>query len=73
MLPSNQKVNDYKWVFKVKYNPDGTIERYNARFKIQEFVQVHKIDYMEIFAPTIRCKLLRIFQAIIAMMGIIFI
>ena len=73
LLPNNQKEIGYKWVFKVKYNLDGSIERYKARLVAQRFFQVHEIDYTETFSPTIRCKSLRIFLAIIAMLGMILI
>ena len=55
----------------MKYNSDGSIERYKARLVAQEFFQVYGIDYMEIFAPTIRRKSLRIFLAIAIMLGMI--
>lgn len=40
---------------------------------VQRFAQVYGIDYIETFAPTIRRKSLRIFLAIIVMMGLILI
>lgn len=62
-----------KWVFKVKYNPNGSIERYKARLVAQGFSQVHEIDYTKTFAPTIRRESLRIFLAIAAILGMILI
>ena len=63
----------YKWVFRVKYNSDSSIERYKARLVAQRFYQVHRIDYTETFAPTIRHESLRIFLAIATMLGMILI
>lgn len=60
-----------KWVFKVKYNSDGSIEKYKARLVAQGFCQIHEIDYTETFAPTIRRESLRIFLAIDTMLGMI--
>lgn len=54
---------------KVKYHLDGSIERYKARLVAQGLSQVHGIDYMETFAPTIRRESLRIFLAVTAMLG----
>ena len=31
LLPKNKTSIGYKWVFKIKYNVDGTVERYKAR------------------------------------------
>ena len=72
-LPNNQKAIGYKWVFKVKYNLDGSIERYKARFVAPKYSQIHGIDYIETFSPTIRYKSLKIFLAITVMLGIILI
>lgn len=60
-------------MLKVKYNFDGFIEKYKARLIAQKFSQIHGINYMEIFIPTIRSKLLRIFLAITRILGIILI
>ena len=58
-------------MFKVKYNFDGSIERYKARLVAQGFSQVHGIDYTETFLPTIRRESLKIFLAIAAMLEMI--
>lgn len=57
----------------MKYNSDGSIKRYKARFVIQKFSQVYEIDYIEAFVPTIRRELLRIFLAITTMLKMILI
>ena len=72
-LPDNRKAIGCKWVFKVKYNSDGSVERYKARLVAQGFYQLHGIDYTETFASTIRHKSLRIFLAIATMLGMILI
>lgn len=57
----------------MKYNSDNTIERYKVRLIAQRFAQVYEIDYIETFTSIIRYKSLRIFLAIVAIIGIIFI
>lgn len=64
MLPDNQKTIGCKWVFKINYNPNSSIERYKARLIVQKFSQVYGIDHNNILAPIIRYELLKIFQAI---------
>ena len=36
-LPYDHKVIKGKWVFKLKENPDGSIERYKARWVAKEY------------------------------------
>lgn len=64
--PSNQKVINNKWVFKVKRNPDDSIERYKTRLVCCGFTQEYSIDYLETFSPVVRFSSLRAILAIAA-------
>ncbi|CAM8944080.1 unnamed protein product [Rhodiola kirilowii] len=50
-LPKGKTVVDSKWIFRIKLNSDGTIERYKARVVARGFTQVEGLDYRETFAP----------------------
>ena len=55
-----QKVIGYKWVFKVKLKPDGSMERYEACLVAKGFHQTHGLDYFETFSPTVKPTIVRI-------------
>ena len=49
--PQHRKSIWYQWVYKVKYNIDGSFNRYKARFVAKYYTQTHDIDYDETFVP----------------------
>ncbi|KAF7569560.1 UBN2 multi-domain protein [Pyrenophora tritici-repentis] len=64
--PKDANMVDSKWVFTVKTNLDGTVERFKARLVARGFTQAHGTDYNETFAPTVRMDTLRLFMATVA-------
>jgi hypothetical protein len=43
-----------KWVFRHKFNSDGSRSRYKARWVFCGFSQEHDIDYDETFSPVVK-------------------
>jgi len=65
-LPPGRKAIGSRWVFKVKRNADGSIERYKARVVAQGFAQRPGFDFTETFAPTPKWAALRAILALAA-------
>ncbi|XP_048442574.1 uncharacterized mitochondrial protein AtMg00820-like [Pyrus x bretschneideri] len=48
-----------KWVYRIKYQSDGTIDCYKARVVAKGYTQVEGVDYIEMFSPTTKLTILR--------------
>lgn len=59
-LPEGRKVIGSRWVFIVKRNADGSIDKYKARLVAQGFTQMPGVDYDQTFSPATRLATLRI-------------
>ena len=64
--PSNANVVGVRWVYDVKVDEFGVVQRYKARLVAQGFSQKEGIDYNETFAPTMHVKTARMLLAIAA-------
>ena len=65
-LPAGRKALETKWVFKIKKDATGNVDRYKARLVIKGFQQREGIDFAEIYAPVVSKTALRMFLTVTA-------
>ncbi|GAA0145524.1 transmembrane signal receptor [Lithospermum erythrorhizon] len=65
-LPRDKQPVGCKWVFTIKYQADGTKERYKAHLVVKGFTQTYGIDYTETFAPAAKLNIVRVLLSLAA-------
>jgi hypothetical protein len=63
-VPKSHKVAKSKWVYRIKMNKDGSIERFKSRFVVCGYSQVKGIDYTHSFSATMRATSFRLLMAL---------
>ena len=69
-LPSGKRAIPLKWVFKIKRDAQGKLDKYKARIVVKGYSQVAGLDFEETFAPVIRIESVRVIFAIAAANGL---
>lgn len=65
-MPSEKKPLGCKWVYRIKYHSDGTVEWYKAWLVILGKRQVEGVEYAKTFAPVAKMVTVRIVLAVAA-------
>jgi len=64
ILPENKTMISTRWIYRIKYHQDGSINVYKARLVARGYEQILGIDYDETFSPVVRLTSLRIIFAL---------
>ncbi|KAL4297286.1 hypothetical protein GQ457_12G021970 [Hibiscus cannabinus] len=68
-LPSGKHAIGVKWVYRTKFNPDGTIFKHKARLVVKGYAQIGGVDYGDTFAPVARLDTIKLLIAIAGQLG----
>lgn len=63
-LLKGKRVVESRWVYRIKYKPNGEIERYKARLVAYGFTKIEGVDFHDTFAPVAKLVIVRTLLAI---------
>src|SRR5699024_5233115 len=63
------KIISSKWVYNIKWKPEGPIDRFKARLVARGFTQMFGVDFWDTFAPTVMATSIRTFLTVCKIKG----
>ena len=67
--PNHKKVIGLKWVYRVKLNADGSMNKLKARIVVKGYKQQYGIDFSETFTPVAKLDIIRLLLTLAAQKG----
>jgi len=66
-IPKDRNIVKSKWIYKIKQDGEGNIDKYKARLVAQGFTQEEGVDYNETYSPVTKMTTIRSLLAISAL------
>ena len=67
--PRERNIVKNKWVFRIKKNSAGKVEKYKARLIAKGFTQLFGVDYYDIWAPVAKLRSIQLLLAVAMQKG----
>ena len=65
-LPTDKKAISCRWVFAIKFNPDGSVTRLKARLVAKGYAQTYGVYYSDTFFLVAKLTFVRLFISLAA-------
>ena len=63
-LPTRKKAIGCRWVFVIKFNPDGSVARLKAFLVVKGYTQTYGVDYSDTFSPIAKLISIHLFVSL---------